>query len=467
MDEIKISGKWSIPNTNFNDFSADLYLDPSKNIINLIAYTLEPIGLYKEFDTIIGKTTYGSNITLYKCYVAKEHIIFGEKRKYNTYIISNYCFYGVSFKSEDKVLFHEVSARFSNLDEWAFFKVFDFKPVKNCDFSLQYKRPKQIKYKVNNETTITIYSNLDAPIGLIVDKEVKVTQKVFVSVKHINPQPLKNSLDIIQTLMDFVSFCTYQVINYIEIFGYNPNHYLIFKNIRNKVYDRIPIYTIGQTGEDYQKFDPRNFLLNLHDLENNFNLYMNNWFTKRELLRPVIDQYLNTINYYQMSSELHFLSLVQALESYHRRTRKNDVINESEHKRRIKSIIDFAPKEHKYWLKERLNFSNEPTLKQRTDELTHDDDDYWIFFRGKNEREKFLTDIKNTRNYFIHYDKRLKNKALNGEELYLACDYLKKIIEYHLLKEIGFSSESIRPKIVKQVNLIRDIFNVKNIRRQY
>ncbi|GAH66215.1 unnamed protein product, partial [marine sediment metagenome] len=173
-----------------------------------------------------------------------------------------------------------------------------------------------MKYKVNNETTITIYSTLKTPFVLIVNKEVKVTQKVYVSIKHVNPQPLEKSLDIIQTLMDFVSLCTYQVINYIEIFGYNPEHYHMYNDKKNKIYYEIPIYTIGQTSEDYQKIDPRMVLLNLRDLENNFNLYMKNWFTKRELLKPVIDLYLNTINYHQMSLELHFLCLVQALESY-------------------------------------------------------------------------------------------------------------------------------------------------------
>jgi len=461
MDEIKISGKWTIPNTSFNDFSADLYLNPSKNIINLSSYTSESIGLFKKFDTIIGKTIYGFNITLYKCYLANEHIIIGDKRKYNSYIIANYCLYGVSFKSEDEVLFHEVFVRFSHLDEWSFFKAFDFKPIKNFDYSFKYKRPKQIKYEVNKETTITIYSDLEAPFGLIVDKEVKITQKVYVSVKHINPQPLKYSLEVMQTLMDFISFCTYQTINYIEIFGYSPNHYQIFDKIKDKIYDSIPIYTVGQVREDYQNVDPRGFLLNLHDLESNFNLYIKNWFSKREILKPVIAQYLNTINYYHMSPELHFLNLVQALESYHRRTRENYLIDESEHKKRIKSIIDCTPKEHKNWLNEKLYYSNEPTLKQRIDELTHDGDDYWIFFRGKKEREKFLIDIKNTRNYFIHYDDSLKNKALSGEKLDLACDYLKNIIEYHLLKEIGFSSESIRSKIGKKLGLIRDLFNLR------
>lgn len=461
MDEIKISGKWSIPNTDFVDFNADLFLNPSKNIIKLITYTKKPIGLLKEFNTIIGESISGSKVTLYKCHVATEHMIIGKNREYNTYILADYCFDGILFQFEDEVLFHEITARFSFLDEWAFFKAFDFKPVKSFDYSFRYKRPKQIKYKVSKETAITIFSNLDAPFGSIVDKEVKMTQKVYVSVKHKKPQTLKKSLDVIQTLIDLVSFCTFQKINYIEINGYSPNHFETFEKIKDKIYHGIPIYMIGQINEDYPKADPREFLLNLHDLADNFNFYINNWFSKIELLKPVIDQYLNTLNYYPLSPELYFLSLIQALESYHRRTRKNYMIDESEHKKRVKSIIDLSPEQDRGWLSEKLYFSNEPNLKHRIGELTHEGADYWIFFRGKNEREKFLTDIKNTRNYFIHYNEDFKNKALSGEELHLACEILKKIIEYHLLREIGLSYEYVRPKIVKKLGLIKDIFNLK------
>ena len=69
-EKVKISGKWTIPNTKFIDFSGDLYLEPTKNVINLITYTDKPYGLYKEFDLIIGKTIYGYEITLYQCFVA-------------------------------------------------------------------------------------------------------------------------------------------------------------------------------------------------------------------------------------------------------------------------------------------------------------------------------------------------------------------------------------------------------------
>jgi len=469
MQDIKISGKWTITGTNFIEFSGDLYLDPKNNIIQLVAYTDKPIGMYKEFDIITGESLNGSKATLYKCFVSTESIIIGEKREYNTTIRADYCFSGIHFRSADEVVFHEITTRFSYLDEWAFFKVFDFKPVKGFDYSLKYKRPREIEYKVSNETVISIFSSLDTSYGSIVDKENKIIQKVYISVRHKKPKTLEESINVIQALMDFISFCTSEKISYIEIIGYNPNHFdeYVAKDIekmKNKLYHSIPIYIIGQIDEDYPKSDPLNFLLNLHDLGDNIKTYLDNWFKKIVLLRPVVDLYLNTLGNYHLSTELYFLNLVQALESYHRRRKKNFVLEEAEHKKRVKSIMEAFP-EHKVWLNDKLYRANEPNLKDRIDELTHENDDYWIFFSGNNERKKFLTDVKITRNYLTHYDESLKDKALSGEELNLACIHLKNIIEFHLLKEIGFSYEFIRPKIIKRLGHIKEIFDIINFHR--
>ena len=466
MNETKITGTWHIPCSKPKKVKGNLYLNPLKGMINLIVYSSESIGLLNEFDIISGKTTFGSKITLYKCNVIRETMHMGTKIKYETLIAAEYVFDRADFKIKEDILFHEVIFRFSNLDEWAFLEGFNLYSDKNYDFSLTYKYPKQIECKVDDETTLILNCSLNSPLLSIVDKEVKVTQKVYISVKHAIPQPFEKSISIIRTLMDFIGLCIQQSVDFIEINGLNPKHYQIYKNTKDKIYDDIPIYTTNQTDESYKAVDPRMILLNLKEIEQNFELYIKNWFEKRELLRPVIDLYLNTLNYKEMSVELHFLSLVQALESYHRRTRKNYVIDYDKHKDRVNSIIDSIPEEYKGWLKEKLNFSNEPALIQRLEELSHDGDDYWVFFNGKKEIEIFINSVKNTRNYFIHYDKKLESKALKGEELNIACFYLRCMLEYYLLKEIGLPIEDIRKKIVNQTNRIRDFYNIKKIRRE-
>jgi hypothetical protein len=163
-----------------------------------------------------------------------------------------------------------------------------------------------------------------------------------------------------------------------------------------------------------------------------------------------------------MSIERHFLCLVQALESYHRRTRQNTVITEEEHKKRNKMIVDSAPEEYKIWLKQMLYYGNEPTLKDRLLELTHDGSDFWVFFNDKQAAEEFSTSVKNTRNYHTHYDQKLSKKALTGKELEFACVYLKMMIEYYLLKEIGVKTDFVREKIVRVGNRVRDVKNIQS-----
>ena len=466
MVETRISGIWNIPCLKPIKVKGDLFLDPLKGIINLVVYSSESLGLFNEFDNITGKTAYGSNKTLYKCYVVKEIMHMGSKIKYETFINAKYFFDGVRFKSKNKTLFHEVIFRFSNLDEWAFLEGFKLNSVKNCDFSLIYKRPKQIECKVDDETILTLYCSLYSPLFLIVDKEIKVAQKVYFSVKHIKPKPLEKSLYIIRALMDFVSLCIGEAVSLIEIYGLNPKHCQIYNNKKDKIYREIPIYTIDQTDENYKTIDPRMVLLNLQEIRKIFEFYIKTWLVKRELLKPVIDLYLNTLNYEKMSPELYFLCLVQALESYHRRKRKNYVIEDEEHKARIISIIDSISEEFKVWLKSKLDFSNEPSLRERLDELTHDGNDYWVFFNGNKERQKFMDNVRNTRNYLTHYDKKLENKALKGEELNITCHYLKAMVEYYLLKEIGLPAEYARKKIVDHTNRIRNFSHIKEIVRR-
>jgi hypothetical protein len=48
---------------------------------------------------------------------------------------------------------------------------------------------------------------------------------------------------------------------------------------------------------------------------------------------------------------------------------RNTVSPKSEHRARRAAVLESAPPEHRTWLKERLAYSNEPTLRDRLEEL--------------------------------------------------------------------------------------------------
>lgn len=57
-----------------------------------------------------------------------------------------------------------------------------------------------------------------------------------------------------------------------------------------------------------------------------------------------------------MYLEQRFLSLVQAVESYHRRTRINNEIDPEDHKKRVNAVIESVDDQYKKWIEGRLGY---------------------------------------------------------------------------------------------------------------
>ena len=100
------------------------------------------------------------------------------------------------------------------------------------------------------------------------------------------------------------------------------------------------------------------------------------------------------------------------------------------------------PDNHRKWIKDALAWSNEPRLQQRLDELL---DRYGsVLGLDDKQREQLARNVKNTRNFHVHYDKRLEGKALTGIHLHSAIQQLKKLLEAILLDNLGFTQPEIK-----------------------
>ncbi|NES65568.1 MAG: hypothetical protein F6K24_10060, partial [Okeania sp. SIO2D1] len=180
-------------------------------------------------------------------------------------------------------------------------------------------------------------------------------------------------------------------------------------------------------------------LFSLSDIKSDFSLIMQRWFNSIEKLDSVLNLFFSIKYKPDIYLESKFINLVQAVESYHRRQIKNHVLPEDEHKEHIERILDSVPREYKEWLKDKLNYSNEPTLKERLIELLELIPE--ITNQLVKDKEGFATKIKNARNYFTHYDESLKKKAPQPEELYRFIESLSFILQACILKELACTSE--------------------------
>ncbi|WP_188205261.1 HEPN domain-containing protein [Desemzia incerta] len=194
-------------------------------------------------------------------------------------------------------------------------------------------------------------------------------------------------------------------------------------------------------------------------LKKNFNSTINLWTEKVEKLEPIIDLYLSFIN---ISNTLSagFLTIIQALEAFHRLTRDNKILPANEFKKKREKIVQSVPSEYKEEVAFMLNYSNEPNLNRRLEELFEVPNSPYLFdsLELEKSREQLIKDIKNTRNYYTHFSQNLKKKVLKGEDLFLVTGLLVAMLNYYLLEELAVDEEFNQSLVRRRIQG----FNIRN-----
>ncbi|RNC98250.1 HEPN domain-containing protein [Lysinibacillus halotolerans] len=440
-------GKWFIGGLDIN-LNGILNLTEESGVLEL--YSDEELPLPYKADVVYGKTYQGKAFTLYKCQIegsTNSSIVHDYETKYIYKVHCDYILEDAIFNSEQEVLISEVYFSVTNLERWAFQNNVEVKSHDDYTrYSITTNKSDEILHKNEEfEFKISIYTY--AGDYSYSTSSVSIKTYVRLELKFTKPTHLERIHSIIYQIRDFISLCT-NLRTYIDYITAKP-HYTNPDELQIpiKIYGNAIEFGDNKNIEELQNY---HVYISLDNIKKDFNLCMKNWFEKNEKLRPVIDLYLS-INYHRTSLERHFLNLVQALEAYHRLTRKNHVLPKEEHERKIQSIITNAPEQYQNWIKEKLNFSNEPSLHERLEELltpkgkteAHEIKYHHLFRLGKKDKVKIIRDIKNTRNYNTHFDERLKRKSLKGEELYQLILLLKLMIEYYLLMELEIDEDIV------------------------
>lgn len=197
-----------------------------------------------------------------------------------------------------------------------------------------------------------------------------------------------------------------------------------------------------------EKISPFQILFNYSNIADRFADLISNWFSREENLEPVYDLYFGILHDPDMYVSNQFLSAMQAIETYHRRTHRNTELSTEEHAIRVNSIVDRAPEQHREGLRSKLDFSNERVLKDRLEELINDNFVTIADLLVKDKTE-FIKDLRNTRNYFTHYNSKGEKKAAKGDELVRLTGRAMLLLQSCLLHELRFSIHEIESMIKK------------------
>jgi hypothetical protein len=170
------------------------------------------------------------------------------------------------------------------------------------------------------------------------------------------------------------------------------------------------------------------------------------WFRMDEDLGSVIGIVLTLIAEDRMFVNVRFLLAIQALEAFHRSVDAKPLMDSMHHARLCEALLKAIPegtsREMRDKLKGTLQFTNEPSLRQRLRGI----------LSGVAERygdapagfsKTFISSLVDTRNYETHHTPELKKKALDNDGMYWASRRVLALLVVLLIEKLGIPPAEI------------------------
>lgn len=383
MESFEYRGYWWLPDDTQSKLTGVLVFDnkgPARlDVVGAFAGR-EAKGPLAEYPLILGQTVDGKDVTLTHCY----------ERRYRTSapgavtktVEADQAFIGHHFEASEDIRLHKIGVRFSRLDAWAGVHPFHVDHTFSNDNTISgsqvtYTRPESWKAEIG-EDKITLNYDFSTQHKLY---SISMAQTVRLTVEAGNSRDLNTWLDeCILPLQDFLTFVTGVPNSILQFTGYLGSE--ADKRDGGRPARRVGIY-FGQSYTDPRAGEPLplgSSLLSFAEVAARFTDVIASWFKLTKELDTVRSVYFGEQYRSMLYPNVRFISVVQALEIYHRarKGKKQDVL--------LKRILDL--------------------LEAARDALSP----------LKIKNKTFAERVRDTRNYLTHYSLK-KEKAAEGIEL--------------------------------------------------
>jgi len=454
-------GIWWLPENPDKQVSGKLKFHPVKGLeLQLIGSFkgLKSLNIFLQPSIILGITSNGKMITLYKCYESRSHM--SVPGFLSSSFIVSFAFLGCHFEKEEEIRFDSLSLNYSHLEEWTGITGFQFKMELDSKNHLKkheiiYSFPQKVEAKIDN---LSISFDYNFTSGGDRFKEVNLKHTTFIKIKPSKSLHFNDYQDVCYHIQNFLSLAIGKAVFPIIIKGKSERCSTKSQSGKAIYPDIFIYYATNSLFETSSKIYPFDMLFTFRDISGKFESILKNWFEKAEMLKPVYDLYFGTLYNPRMYLQHQFLSMTQAIEAYHRHKFEGKYLSDEDYEpiyNRFKEIIKVLDIEDSFKdaLKTKLKYGNEYSLRKRLKDLFLEYRDITQNFIK--DEDNFINRIVDTRNYLTHYDKKLKNIA-GGRDLYRITQKLRKILQICLLCELGFIKEEIKSMFLRDKRLEDD-----------
>jgi ApeA N-terminal domain 1 len=400
---------------------------------------------------ICGVTTDGKEITLHRCIPRSARIGAGapEERHHVDVILV-----GATYAAEEDILFDKIHFRFTHLDQWAgvsgFHSGLEWKDNKTVEaVNVTYRPPAPVTASLSDGSDISIsfswaWSGVEA-----VTTEARIEQRAELVVTFASPTEFSNAITIGGKLRNFLNLAVGRPVHPVQIVGVvNPPAEPEADPLTGLERRPLAIEAFYRLSDEADPADlarkvyPEKMPFSLDEVRETLGNRITTWLDKYELLKPTFDLYFGVVYGAMRYLEPRFLTLAQAVETYHRRTTAK------------MQLASAAGNAHP------ARPRKEPTLRERLQDLLQRCPQ--VTAKLISEPESFIDHVVKGRNYYTHYDESLQGRAPQGIKLLPLTAQLRALTEMCLLLEIGFSPSEI-DAIFERSERYREVDHLLNV----
>jgi hypothetical protein len=194
----------------------------------------------------------------------------------------------------------------------------------------------------------------------------------------------------------------------------------------------------------------RRMLFSYRNVKDSLSSKLTRWFAAYDVFAPTLSLYFAATTGAHKFTNGKFLSLAQAVETYHRRTSDEKLMLEDVYVRLVSQLLLFCPTRCREWLQRVSLYGNEIGLGRRVKRVMSLLGDR---MGNGDERKRLARTIADTRNYLTHYNEDLKEKAAKGADLAYLCFRMEALLQLLFLRELEFSDEEVATIVTRSSSL--------------
>lgn len=392
-----------------------------------------------EIPRVLGVTEEGKAVTLENCFYVN--------RKFNlsglavSRIYVSVAFVGCHFEKDERIQFNEIVCFSEATNEWL-----EFAPIEasvtvapSRGVTHSFSEPAPLEWNILNGQKLKIRSSWATPGGRKY-RDAKIEQKTWVGFEFNKETALENALSFVNRFSHFVSFVIDQTIPLNAIEGYSDSFVEDIGGRKRRVPIRIFYQQDVLTSPNLTLVSDPFPLFSFRFARSRFGGLITAWLDNYDKFNSSFNLYFATKTGRDLYQENRFLMLAQALESLHRHS-SNDTCFPPDDYSMLSGLLEKAvPNRFKDWLRSRLAYGNEPSLRQRLKSLFKRFEPVY----GDSKKVKgLISRIVDTRNYLTHYDVALGRRCAQEEDIWKLCLSLETLLQLHMATMCGFSADEV------------------------